>query len=336
MLQRLRRRYGWLDHLIRAAARYRDNHGDHYAAAITYFSVLALFPLVMIGFSIAGFVLFKQPELIDTLKAKVTTAAPAGVGDALGPLVDQAVEQRAAVGVIGLIGAVYSGLGWMNNLRAALTAQWYSAQWEQVHDKASFVRTKGADALALVGLGVALAVSLGLTAAGIGFTTELLEFVGLAEVWWAKALLVAITVLLALVGNWLVFLWVIARLPREPVTLRSAARAALLGAVGFEILKQAATLYLASLSGPAGAVFGPVIGLLVFAFLVSRFLLFVTAWAATSPENERLVPRPAPAAGTVIRPAVTVHSGPDGRTATGLVGAGAVFGLGLGWLLRRR
>ena len=328
-LARLRRRYGWLDHLIRAGNRYKANHGDHYAAAITYFSVLALLPLLMIGFSVVGFVLFKQPELIADLKDKVTEAAPAGVGTALGPVVDQAVEQRTAVGIIGLAGAAYTGLGWMNNLREALTAQ-----WEQVHGGGSFVRTKAADALALLGLGLALVVSIGVTAAGTGFTTQVARWLGLADYWWAKALLVVVAVLLATAGNWLVFLWTIARLPREPVTLRSAARAAVFGAVGFEILKQAATLYLGSLSGPAGAVFGPVAGLLVFAFLVSRFLLFVTAWAATAAENERPAPQPEPAA--VIRPSVTVHSGPDGRTATGLVGAGAVFGLGLGWLLRRR
>lgn len=326
---RLRQRYGWLDHLVRAGVRYTDNHGDHYAAAIAYFSVLALFPLVMIGFSVAGFVLFNQPELIADLKAKVGDAAPAGVGDALGPLVDRAVEQRAAVGVIGLLGAAYTGLGWMNNLRQALTAQ-----WEQAPEKTSLVRAKGADVLGLVGLGLALVLSLGITAAGTGFTTEVAEWLGLAGYRWAKVLLFLAALLLALAGNWLVFLWVVAKLPRQPVGLRSAASAAVLGAVGFEVLKQATTLYLASLSGPAGVIFGPVIGLLVFAYLVSRFLLYVTAWAATAgPSERRAEPVPPPA---VIRPTVTVHSGPDGRTATGLVGAGAVFGLGLAWLLRRR
>ena len=325
----MRQRQRWLDHLIRAGARYTDSHGDHYAAAIAYFSVLALFPLLMIAFSVAGFVLFKRPGLIVELKAAVTEAVPEGVGDALNPLLDRAVESRTTVGVIGLLGAAYSGLGWINNLREAL-----SAQWAQQQEKGSFVQTKAVDALALIGLGLAVVVSLGLTAASTGINAELL---GLAGLWWMKALLVAVAVLLALVGNWLVFLWMVAGLPRQPVPLRSAVKAAVLGAIGFEILKRATALYLGSLSGPAGAIFGPVIGLLVFAFLVSRFILFVAAWAATDAATEqRVVQQPGAVTGPVRRPAVIVHSGPDGRTATGLVCAGAVFGLGLAWLLRRR
>ena len=33
------RRHAWIDHLVRAAVQYLERHGDHYAAAITYFSV---------------------------------------------------------------------------------------------------------------------------------------------------------------------------------------------------------------------------------------------------------------------------------------------------------
>ena len=40
--------------------------------------------------------------------------------------------------------------------------------------------------------------------------------------------------------SWLLFTWIIARLPRESVSFRSAARAGLLAAVAFEIFKQVA------------------------------------------------------------------------------------------------
>ena len=50
-LTRLRSRHAWLDHLVRAGERYTEMHGHHYAAAITYFSVLALVPLLMVAFA---------------------------------------------------------------------------------------------------------------------------------------------------------------------------------------------------------------------------------------------------------------------------------------------
>lgn len=330
IVERLRHRYAWLDHAVRAGKRYTDNNGDHYAAAVTYFSVLALFPLVMVAFSILGFVLFNNQTLIDDLKIEIAAAVPGSLDELIVPLVDTAVENRATVGIIGLVGSMYSGLGWIGNLREALTAQ-----WEQKHDNGAFLKTKVRDAGALLGLGLALIISLGLTAAGTGFTDALLDLAGLDDVWWARAIVVVLTVTVALFGNWLVFMWVIARLPRQPVTLRSAAKAAVMGAVGFEILKVVATLFLSNLSGTAGKAFGPIIGLLVFVFLVSRFLLFVTAWAATAVENERQIVAP-PVGGATIQPIVTVRSGPDSRVGVGLVGAGAVFGLGLGWLLRRK
>jgi hypothetical protein len=50
-------------------------------------------------------------------------------------------------------------------------------------------------------------------------------------------------VLIGLAANWLIFTWVIARLPRERVALRSAAKVAVLDAVGFEVLKQGMAIY---------------------------------------------------------------------------------------------
>src|SRR5215470_17718208 len=191
-IERLRARHGWLDHLILAGQRYMASHGNHYAAAITYFSVLAVVPMLMIAFSVAGFVLAAHPAVISALQDAIGASVPGELGQTINEVVDQAIESRTAVGVIGLLGAAYSGLGWMGNLREALTAQ-----WSQVHRRAGFVRVKVGDALALVGLGLALLVSFALTAAGSGFATDLLELVGLADQRWAEVLLAVLAVILA-------------------------------------------------------------------------------------------------------------------------------------------
>jgi len=78
------------------------------------------------------------------------------------------------------------------------------------------------------------------------------------------------SLLVALLVSWLLFAWIIARLPREKISYRRAARAGLMAAVAFEIFKQVGTFYLkAVVSGPAGATFGPVLGLMVFAYITA-------------------------------------------------------------------
>ena len=335
LLQRYRLRFPWLDHLVRAGKSYTAHHGDHYAAAITFFSVLSLVPLLMIAFAVAGFVLAGNQELLRQLQDQVQAVAPVGLGETLNQVIDGAIASRNGVGIVGLLGALYSGLGWMGNLREALTAQWQSTQWqstqgqstqgqstqgEQPPEPGGFLRTKVFDLLALLGLGLALVVSFTLTGLGTAFAGVVLDAFGLRQVFVARLAFFVLAVALSVGGMWLVFLWVLARLPREPVPLRNVMRAAWCGAVGFEVLKQAFAIYLDSVTAsPTGRLFGPVIGLMVFAYFVSRFLLFLTAWAAVArdrtPETEQQSPQvppqrpPTPAEIQGFTPMPTRHGG---------------------------
>jgi membrane protein len=287
----------WLDHLVRTAGRYQRQRGNYYAAGITYFTVLSLFPLLMIAFAVAGLVLSSNPDLLEELRAKIVENIPGSFGTQVNDLVDQAVESRGAVGVLGLLTGVYSGLGWMANLRAALTEQ-----WEQKSPDGNWLMTKLSDLGALVGLGLAFTVSLWLSSTLLGF-----------------------------LASWAVFAWVIARLPREPVTLASAVKAAALAAVVFEVFKIVASIYLRSvLNSPAGATFGSIIGLMVFSYVTYRIVLFATAWAATATENEpeAEIPAPGPA---VIAPRVSARDISVGAGAT-YFGAGALAALALSGL----
>src|SRR6185312_12010655 len=252
---------------------------------------------------------------------------PGALGDTLISIINQAISSAATVGIIGLLAALYSGIGWMTNLRDAL-----SAQWGHVPTRPPIVRRVLSDLLALLGLGLALAVTFALTGLLSGFAGTVLAFLGLAVGAGAELLLTLVGVLVGVAANWLIFAWVIARLPCEQVALRSAAKAAILGAVGFEVLKQGMAIYLQTITRtPSGAVFGSTLGLLVFVYYASRFVLFVTAWAATSRENQSREPVAVPGP-AVIRPQMVVAPRPSGGTVAGLLGAGALAGL-LGALL---
>ena len=330
-LERQREKHPWLDHLVRAGERYTENHGDHYAAAITYFSILALVPLLMVAFAVAGFVLRGNPDLVEQLREGITSAVPGDLGQTLDGVVDTAINRAGAIGLIGLVGALYSGIGWMSNLREALTEQ-----WGQRDEAPPMIKRLAFDLLALVGLGLALVLSFAIASVTGALGSYLLGLVGLGGASWAIVLLNVVGFLVGLLGNWLVFLWVIARLPREPVTFRSAAKAALIGAIGFAVLQRVMVVYLGTIGQtPAGAAFGSILGLLIFIFFTSRFLLFVTAWAASAEENDqgpRDIPGPA-----VIRPQYVVRDGPGALASAGLVTAGLIGGaLGLRALGRRR
>lgn len=47
--------------MVAAQRRYDRAEGDIYAAAIGYFTIFAMFPLLMVGFATAGFVLAGRP-----------------------------------------------------------------------------------------------------------------------------------------------------------------------------------------------------------------------------------------------------------------------------------
>jgi membrane protein len=80
-------------------------------------------------------------------------------------------------------------------------------------------------------------------------------------------------IVLGIAADWLIFTWAITRLPRIAIRPRGVARAALLGAVAFEVLKQVMAVYLDAVTGsPSGAVFGSLLGLLLFGYLVARLV----------------------------------------------------------------
>jgi membrane protein len=331
MLDRLRARLPWFDRVMKAQERYNDVKGDFFAAGITYFTIFALFPLLMVGFAAAGFVLASQPDLLAEVTGKIKSSVSGDLGEQLVNLMDSAIDSRTSVGIIGLATAAWAGLGWMANLREAL-----SEMWVQRREPDGFVKTKLSDLAALVSTFVALALTIALTAvSSSGLFRKVQELLGLQDVPGAGVALRIASLVLSLAVSWLLFTWIIARLPRESVSFRSSMRAGLLAAVAFEIFKQVASVYLKSvLTGPAGATFGPVLGLMVFAYVTARLILFATAWAATSADNLAAAPvDPPDPAHITARVQVNEGIGVGGAFAAAAVGA--VGALSLSRLFRR-
>lgn len=333
ILDRFRKRYKWFDHVMRAQDRYQDSKGDFYAAGITYFTIFALFPLLMVAFSIAGFVLATQPDLLAEVTGKIKSTVSGDLGQQLIKLMDSAIASRTSVGIIGLATAAWAGLGWMANLREALSQMWGLLRQEPP----GFLRTKLSDLVAIVGLFTAIVVTVVLSALGnSGLMKKIVEWLGLQDLPGMSIALRLASIVVSILVSWLLFTWMIARLPRESITFRSSARAGLMVAVAFEVFKFVGSIYLKSVvTGPAGATFGPVLGLMVFAYITARMILFATAWAATATENLEAAPVLPPSAAQ-ITPRVEVREGMGPAAALGAAVVGALGALGLSRLARRR
>lgn len=329
ILDRLRARYGWFDHVMRAQDRYQESKGNFFAAGITYFTVFALFPLLMLGFSIAGFVLSRQPDVLEGIQDRIRQTVSGSLGQQLVELMNTAIESRTSLGIIGLATAAWAGIGWMANLREAL-----SAMWQQHGEQGNFIGTKVSDLLALLSAFVAIVVTVALTALGDQrLIARVLAWLGVEGIPGLGVGLRVVSMLVALGISWLLFTWMIARLPREKLTFRSSVRAGLLAAIGFEVFKQVASLYLKSvLTGPAGATFGPVLGLMVFAYVTARLILFSTAWAATSTDNLAIAPvSPPDPAQITTRVQIREGVGVTGALAAAAMGALGAAGLSRLW-----
>ncbi|MDY6809346.1 MAG: YhjD/YihY/BrkB family envelope integrity protein [Actinomycetota bacterium] len=328
-----RERWTWLEHLIQTVQRYNDRRGNLYAASISFNGILALVPIVMVAFAIAGFVLANQPEILDRIQNAVVENMPGQLGDQVGDLIDSAIASRTAVGIVGLIGAAFTGIGWISGVRAGMTEMWGGRVTRNP------VMSKVWDLLTFAVLGVAFTLTMALTTLGNSdLPNTILSWVGLDDASWAPTVIRAVSITVSVFASWLLFTIVMARLPLVQLPLRNTLKAGLVTAIAFEIVKTVGGIYLKSvLSSPAGVAFGPILGIMVFAYLASRIVLYAAAWCATDVANEQYqvaeeeqTPPP-----VLVSPNYQVSPAPRPATVVAVAGIGAAASAVVGWLLRR-
>jgi len=315
-------------HLIRAITRYGDRLGSQFAGAMTYFSFLSLVPILMVGFAVGGIVLANNQPLLDELQAQVAKLLP-GIAERVNELINGVVANPLGIGIVGLLIALYSGIGWMGNLRKAVRALW-RPEFEE--DKATvdnvFIATLK-DLGSLAGLAVAIVLSLGLSAFGVQFQTTLLDLLGLGDQDWLKPVVAATSILIAMAADVLIFLWVYTVLPGRALQspMKARLRGSILAAIGFEVLKFVLINLLPAISGGSrtAQIFGPVIGVLFFFNLVSQLVLFIAAWVATAEGGPELDEGPLE---EVPEATLVVRKDSSATRAAALVGVGAAVGWG--------
>ncbi|MEU3468657.1 YihY/virulence factor BrkB family protein [Streptomyces sp. NPDC006687] len=260
-------------HAWRSYERLDRVHWSRLAAAITFISFLALFPLITVAAAV-GAALLSQEQL-DQLQESLAKQVP-GISDQLD--LPGLVANAGTVGLVAGALLLFTGIGWIGSMRDCLRVVWEKDDEDQGNP---FVR-KGKDALVLLGLGGAALASA--TASIIGSTAvgKLGGFIGIPREGAGGALLRAGAFLVGVLAAFLLLLYLLTLLPGVEPPRGRLLQAALLGAAGFELLKLLLSGYMRGVAAKSmyGA-FGVPIALLLWINFTAKLLLFCAAWTAT-------------------------------------------------------
>jgi YihY family inner membrane protein len=112
--------------IVAVFKRFGDDRGGSLAALMTYYGFLSLFPLLLVGFTLAGFLLPHYPSAEDTVARSVLQQFPV-VGPQLQHSLTANVHPIRGSGlalVVGLVGALWGGLGVTQATQMAMADVW--------------------------------------------------------------------------------------------------------------------------------------------------------------------------------------------------------------------
>jgi membrane protein len=257
------KRFPWLRTPLAVHERVSDVGGGPLSSSIALAGFLSLFPLMLVGISVVGFVSAGRTDFPQEVIRQLGLTGEAA--DRMLETIREAEDSRRAASVIGFLGLLWAGLGVVGTLEQALNATW------QVKGRGLVSRPIG---LAwLVGAGALFLVSLSL-----GPLAN--ELPGPAAV---------PTVVLGLALDVVLFLWMFRTLTNSPVGWRDLVPGAVVGGVGLEILKLVGTIYVPRAVSTASALYGSlgvVFAILAWLAVAARLVLYASAFNVVRYERE--------------------------------------------------
>jgi membrane protein len=272
-IDRSRERSRGFDHVWQALERYRSMFGARLAAAIAYYGFFAAFAIGLLGYSVLGFVLGGNRAVLETVNGYLRQNLP---------FLNVAAIQAArnTVAVIGLLGLLFAGIGWVDSMRSSQRAMWGLAQ-----HPGNFVVRWLVDLAMLLGLGVLLGLGLWASSGVQDLMGIALRWLGAssgavrsAQEWVGEVLSAAL--------NMLMSAGLLLAVPRVWVSWYRIVWSIVLVGTGLTLLTTLGRIYIANTErNPAYQVAGAAVGLLLFLNLFGQVLLFGAALAATSPRG---------------------------------------------------
>ena len=260
-----RKRSGAFDNLWAAKERYSEVLGGRLAAAIAYYGFFAAFALSLVAFSVFGFVF--------NANADVREAVTDWLGKTIPDFpVDQIPDSSTAIGVLGVVGLLLTGLGWVDAFRTSQRALWRLDQ----HPGNMVIRR-----LVDLGMLLALTVVLALSLAIADLMNALFHWLsgGTSSIW-----LTAATAGVTVLVNVIIAVALLTVLPRVHVQPRRLIPPAIAVGIGLSLLNWGGRAYVthATRFYAAFTVVATTGVLLIYLYLFNQIVLWGAALAATS------------------------------------------------------
>jgi membrane protein len=282
----------------RTLVSFYDDQITHHAGALTYYSLMSLFPAALLGLSLLG-LLGQYPETYNAIINYLEDVAPASVVEPLDRSLRTALQNKGTATtalVFSVVVAFYGTTGVLEAARRALNVVF------EVDTGRGFLRRKAVDVLSTVLLMTLVLASLVMVFVGGRFADDMFGFIGLgptvAEVWsivrWPGAVLAAM----------LTFAYIYYVTPDvEQRSFRWVTPGAVVGVLAWLLVSIGFTTYLSSL-GDIGALYGTFTAAIVLVgwlWLTNVALLFGAELNAEI-EREKELAEGVPLAETLNRP----------------------------------
>jgi YihY family inner membrane protein len=148
-LDRTQRKRSFLGFPVATFFKFIDDQGAYLAAIISFYALIAIFPLLLLAATIFGFILQGNPDLQERVLDSALSTFPI-VGDELGQ--PGAFQGTTVSTVVGVLAALYGSMGLGQALQNALNVAWSVPR--NMRPNPVLLRLKSLALLAIVGTSV--------------------------------------------------------------------------------------------------------------------------------------------------------------------------------------
>lgn len=270
-------------HAMAANDRYNDRLGPQFAAAVTYFTVLSMVPILMFAFAMLGLTLtVLRPDLMDQIQTMIVDQlGDEGMGETIGGFIKETLSNWQGVFGFGLLTAAYSGSNWVGNLKRAVRVMW-ADKFSDATVKKNFFLELLTNLATFLGLLLCVGLGVAVSQVGHSLSEQVIGWLGWEDVPGIGIFWRLMALVLTFVVSWILMAFLFVVMPRRSVRPKAWLTGTIIGAVLLTALQSGAGLLMGIFGGNAAAgVFGPIIVMMLLFNLLATIILMTAAWVGT-------------------------------------------------------